>query len=183
MAITISKSEALQLLEQLEGDFEMLVNGGWVPDEDYAGASLDNVRAVKAFVEKLEDDSPDEPVFLPDECEDTLSPDERQEVERKIVRHLLQTMATNGWNVTWIVNDDGDVGKPTIEDEVMAAVFSVTSCSIGFKKEDIIRSVAVSIGDGYQVIADNSLSNGKIPYDDFEHVMAEVFSFVEKLDT
>ena len=52
-----------------------------------------------------------------------------------------------------------------------------------FKKEDIIRSVAVFIGDGYQVIADNSLSNGKIPYDDFEHVMAEVFSFVEKLDT
>lgn len=114
---------------------------------------------------------------------------QRQEIERKVVRHLIRAMKEKGWIISRI-NDGGepdeDIIKPN-ETEAMETVFSVDESTITFKKtvqegnHSISRSAYIVLGnDGYDCIANYSISNHALAYDDFEAIMDEVQAYADQ---
>ena len=93
-----------------------------------------------------------------------------QEIERRVVRHLIRTMAEHGWNISRIYDGgeiDEDVLNPT-EDEAMDTVFGVDTSMVYFTNGKAAHVVQIVLGnDGYDCIADYSYSTT----DDFEKLM------------
>jgi len=114
--------------------------------------------------------------------------EQRQEIERKVVRHLIRTMKKHGWIITRI-DDGGDPDEDTIdpnEEQAMDAVFAVDAAAIYFhkafgEKRGATHHVQIILGnDGYDAIADNSCSKLH-PMDDFAVVMeTEVQPYCDK---
>lgn len=117
--------------------------------------------------------------------------EQRQEIERKVVRHLIRAMKEKGWIISRI-NDGGDRDEDILnpnETEAMDTVFSVDESRIIFKKEvrpgepgsAILRTAYIVLGnDGYDCIADHSCSNEKLEEDDFEKIMDAVQEYADK---
>ena len=110
--------------------------------------------------------------------------EQRMEIERKIVRHLIRTMKKHGWNAI-AVDDGGDGWEQTkTETEVMGFVFGVDESSIKFHKKvgnvKVTHFAYIVLGnDGYDCICDYGYSNK----DDFAEVMEkEVDPYIEKLE-
>lgn len=112
----------------------------------------------------------------------------RIEIEKKVVRNLIREMKKAGWDA-YAVDDGGDaLEKCRLEKDVMDAVFAVEEAGIKFKKYVggvcLKRSALIVLGnDGYDAIADYSLSNGEIPEDDFDAIMdGPVSAYCDKLE-
>lgn len=109
--------------------------------------------------------------------------EQRIEVEKKVVRHLIREMKKAGWSIAKI-NDGGDFDEDILhpnETEAMDTVFSVDESTIFFSKGELIRHAYIVLGnDGYDCIADHSCSNPKLEEDDFEKVMDEVQEYADK---
>lgn len=110
--------------------------------------------------------------------------EQRQEIERKIVRHLIRTMKAHGWAAI-AVDNGGDEWEPTrLESEVMDHVFSVDESWIKFRAEVAgvgrVHTVYIVLGnDGYDCICDHSSSEK----DDFGKVMNDhVDTYISKLE-
>lgn len=113
--------------------------------------------------------------------------EKRQEIERKVVRHLVRAMNNAGWNPTRI-DDGGDElikpinGRMLSEGEVMDSVFAVDEAQILFTSEHYHKSYWVMIvlgNDGWDCISDYAYGEN----DDFEKVMKEqVDTYTEKLE-
>lgn len=110
---------------------------------------------------------------------------ERAEVERKIVAHLFTTMAAYGWNVDYIFDGEYNVRYADwTETAVLDTVFSVDESLIRFMKSAMRRSVRIILGnDGYDCIADHSLSDTCQIEDDFEAVMKLVDTYSTSLQS
>ena len=110
---------------------------------------------------------------------------ERAEVERKIVAHLFTTMAAYGWNVDYIFDGEYNVRYADwTETTVLDTVFSVDESLIRFMKSAMCRSVRIILGnDGYDCIADHSLSDTYQIEDDFEVVMKLVDTYSTSLES
>ena len=110
---------------------------------------------------------------------------ERAEVERKIVAHLFTTMAAYGWNVDYIFDGEYNVRYADwTETAVLDTVFSVDESLIRFMKSAMRRSVRIILGnDGYDCIADHSLSDTYQIEDDFEVVMKLVDAYSTSLQS
>lgn len=105
--------------------------------------------------------------------------EKRQEIERKVVRHLIRTMKEKGWSLLW-VHDGEEKNKVQTETEAMDHVFGVDESTICFTKNDMKRSAYIVLGnDGYDCIADHSVSNDS-PDDDFESIMDLVQEYADK---
>lgn len=117
--------------------------------------------------------------------------EKRQEIERKVVRHLIRTMKAHGWIISRI-NDGGDFDEDSInpnETEAMDAVFSVDESTIYFHKRldashGMTHFAQIILGnDGYDCIADHSCSTVDYPMDDFEKVIhLEIDPYCDKLE-
>ena len=118
-----------------------------------------------------------------------MNTEQRQEIERKVVRHLIRTMKERGWTISRI-NDGGDPDEDTLdpnETGAMDTIFSVDESTIYFNKKvgtgvgGITRTAFIVLGnDGWDCIADSSCSNHALAYDDFEAVMSEVQAYADK---
>lgn len=110
-----------------------------------------------------------------------MNTEKRQEVERKVVHHLVREMKAAGWEA-YRVFDGEEFEKTATETEVMDTVFSVDEAVIWFRKGDLKRVASIVLGnDGYDAIADSSCSRADIPGDDFEAVMEKVYAYAETL--
>lgn len=106
--------------------------------------------------------------------------EKRQEIERKVVRHLIRTMKKNDWLV-YYVHDGEERCQCLTEKDVMDAVFSVDESRIIFKKGTCSRTAVIVLGnDGYDCIADHSCSNHALAYDDFGEIMDEVQEYADQ---
>ena len=112
--------------------------------------------------------------------------EQRQETERKIVRHLIRSMKAKGWDLVW-VHDGEERNKVATETEAMEHVFGVDDSAIGFSKKmptgvTITKTAVIALGNGCDCIADHSCSDReRYPEDDFEEVMnGEVTAYREK---
>jgi len=110
---------------------------------------------------------------------------ERAEVERKIVAHRFTTMAAYGWNVDYIFDGEYNVRYADwTEAAVLDTVLSVDESLIRFMKSAMRRSVRIILGnDGYDCIADHSLSDTYQIEDDFEVVMKLVDDYSTSLES
>lgn len=114
--------------------------------------------------------------------------EKRMAIERKVVRKLVREMKKGGWDA-YGVNDGEALVRCNKEADVMDAVFSVDESVIKFKKyladgAVIKRSAVIVLGnDGYDAIADCSVSNPEIPDDNFDAVMdGPVSAYCDKLE-
>lgn len=117
--------------------------------------------------------------------------EQRMEIERKVVLFLLQTMRSHGWE-PYRINDGGEPDediRPTNDDEAMDAVFAVDEARIYFRKPSdtekfMYRSAYIVLGnDGWDAIADHSVSSARFD-DDFEKIMdLLVMTYCEDLET
>lgn len=114
--------------------------------------------------------------------------EQRQEIERKVVRHLIRAMKEKGWIISSINDggeDDENILNPN-ETLAMETVFSVDESYITFRKEvgtgnGCFRAVRIVLGnDGYDCIADHSCSNHALAYDDFETIMDSVQEYADQ---
>lgn len=107
--------------------------------------------------------------------------EKRLEVERKIVRHLCDTMRKHGWDAVY-VDDGGDEAEITrTTEEVIEAVFAVDEATIAFRKDGkkpMTCFVQIILGnDGWDCISDYSFT------DEFDQIMkSEVDPYCEKLE-
>ena len=72
--------------------------------------------------------------------------EKRQEIERKVVRHLIREMKKAGWSIAKI-NDGGEPDEDILhpnETEAMDTVFSVDESTIYFSKGELIRCAVIS---------------------------------------
>lgn len=107
--------------------------------------------------------------------------EKRQEIERKVVRHLIRTMKAAGWTVAH-VDDGGEKFKDPTEADAMDVVFSADESWIRFKKGDMQRTAFIVLGnDGWDCICDHATSDPGLPEDDFEKVMDKVSEYAEGL--
>lgn len=113
----------------------------------------------------------------------------RQALERKVVLHAIRTLAQAGWTLAY-VDDGGDFGDEVIvntEDEALSAVFAVDASTVCFRKvvgldTEVTRGIVIILGnDGWDSIADHSVSDPSLPGDNFAAVMDEVQCYCEKL--
>lgn len=106
--------------------------------------------------------------------------EKRQEIERKVVRHLIREMKKVGWIADKVDDGDDEYIKVSTEAEVMESVFAVDEAQIRFKKGGAAHWVTIILGnDGWDCISDYSYSDS----DDFEKVMKErVDPYTEKLE-
>lgn len=117
----------------------------------------------------------------------SMSVEKRMSVERKVVRFLVREMKKAGWDA-FAVDDGEELVKCRTESDVIDAVFSVDESGIKFKKYVggvcLRRSALIVLGnDGYDAIADYSLSNGEIPEDDFDAIMdGPVSAYCDKIE-
>lgn len=84
--------------------------------------------------------------------------EERQSIERKVVRHLFKTMKQHGWYVcnVW---DGETLTHVTGCKEAMALIFNLDECQVRFEKAGRRHSVYLVLGnDGYDVVADYGYS-------------------------
>lgn len=51
--VTVTKEEALALMQCLIDDFEALKSGDWVPDDDSIDASIEVSERIQVFLEAL----------------------------------------------------------------------------------------------------------------------------------
>lgn len=123
-----------------------------------------------------------------------MNAEKRQEIERKIVRHLIRTMEKHGWELyrVW----DGEMRmKCATETEAMDVVFSVDQSCIIFVKTmrdvkfgaaTVVKHFATIVlgNDGWDCIADHSCSDPeRHPTDDFERIMdEEITPYYEKIE-
>jgi hypothetical protein len=111
----------------------------------------------------------------------------RQEIEQKVVRHLVRSMKKAGWDA-YRVNDGGEVIKTETEKDVMDTVFSVDESWIRFRKiiangEKLIKVAYIVLGnDGWDCICDHHLSDPGCAEDDFEKVMEAVSAYSSKFE-
>jgi hypothetical protein len=106
--------------------------------------------------------------------------EQRQELERKIVRHLIRTAKTVGWNVH-SVDDGGDERVPVKnETEAMDAIFAVDESRLYLLKNGVRHSVLLVGGNGIDIIADHSYVDGDP--DGFEALMDSVSWYVSELE-
>ena len=112
----------------------------------------------------------------------TNTPHERGELERKIIRHLLNTALAAGWTVEAVDDGGFDDVRCTNIDEVLDAVFSVDDSTIMFNKtidgKTLYKGVKIVLGNGIHCIADNSVH----PLFEAE-VIAPSEAFVEWLES
>lgn len=122
-----------------------------------------------------------------------MNAEQRQEIERKVVRHLIRAMKEKGWIITRI-NDGGEPDEDTLnpnETQAMETVFSVDESCIYFRKmlkdkkfgaaTGVTHNATIILGnDGYDCIADHSLSTDTVIGDDFEAIMDEVQEYADK---
>lgn len=116
--------------------------------------------------------------------------EQRQAIERIVIRHLIRTMKQHGWIISHI-NDGGESDEDTLnpnETEAMDTVFSVDESTIYFRKQLVERHLAkthfamIILGNnGYDCIADHSCGSTH-PKDDFEKVMFEVQNWIDNLE-
>ena len=111
--------------------------------------------------------------------------EKRQEVERKVVRHLVREMKKSGWMAINVF--DGEETVPVSgETEVMDNVFAVDDSRIVFRKTvapfaPMRRTAVIVLGnDGWDCIADGSVSKCELKHDDFEKIMDEVQEYADK---
>lgn len=111
----------------------------------------------------------------------------RQEIEQKVVRHLIRAMKEKGWIITRI-NDGGEPDEDTLnpnETQTMETVFSVDESVIYFHKRfnpkiGKTHFATIILGnDGYDCIADHSCGSTH-ELDDFEAIMDEVQEYADK---
>jgi hypothetical protein len=114
--------------------------------------------------------------------------EKRMEMERKAVRNLVREMKKAGWMPVNVFDGDENVAVSN-ESDVMENVFAVDEANIVFRKAIVPfipmrRTVVVVLGnDGYDCLADCSVSNPNIPADDFSAVMdGPVADYCEKLE-
>lgn len=116
--------------------------------------------------------------------------EKRQEIEQKVVRHLVQTLKARGWEAAWV--HDGEAKScPKTEEDILETVLSVEEATVGFRKmlkdkkfgalTGATHSVYLAMGNGYDVIADHTLSSGNLLDDDFEEAMNEVGQAIENM--
>ena len=106
--------------------------------------------------------------------------EQRQGIERRLVRHLCATMRKHGW-IPYKVDDGEEYVKCETDDDVLDVVFSVDESSIRFKRDDGVRhGVLIVLGnDGWDAIADYGYSET----DDFRSIMEEeVDPFANELE-
>ena len=110
---------------------------------------------------------------------------ERSEIERKIVAFLFNTMAQHDWHIDYIFDGGDNVRYADwTEADVLDTVFSVDESLIRFMKSAMRRSVRIILGnDGYDCIADHSLSDTYQIEDDFEVVMKLVDTYSTSLQS
>lgn len=118
---------------------------------------------------------------------------QRQEIERKVIRHLVTTMATHGWKVVKVNDGEEDVRVPektTAHAEmelILDTVFSVDESVIYFHRSFANRgmthyAVIVLGNDGWDCVADHSCSQAHA-MDDFAKLMDEkVYPYCNKLE-
>lgn len=115
--------------------------------------------------------------------------EQRQEIERKVVRKLIRDMKAAGWIITRI-NDGGEPDEDTLnpnETEAMETVFSVDESRIYFTKQfdEVNKRTCVALiilgNDGWDCIADHS-SGSIYPGDDFEAVMNQISEWIDISD-
>jgi len=106
--------------------------------------------------------------------------EQRIELERKIVRHLIRAAKEAGWNVCKV--DDGGDELVTVrnETEAMDAIFAVDESRLKFTNGTVNHTVLIVGGNGIDIIADHSYVDGDA--DGFEALMNRVAAYVETLD-
>lgn len=83
--------------------------------------------------------------------------EQRIEIERKVVRHMIRTLKANGWVLDCIDNGDGEDLKVDTETEAMEEIFAVDEARVYFTKGGKTHGVFLVMGnDGYDVICDHS---------------------------
>ena len=103
--------------------------------------------------------------------------EQRQKIERQLIRHLIRVMDLNGWKIDYI-DDGGENIKVSTELQALETVFSVDTCHIRFKKENLSHWVFIVLGnDGWDAICDYSYSEN----DDFKDIIKNVFEYVDYL--
>lgn len=119
---------------------------------------------------------------------EALNVEQRQEIERKVVRKLIRDMQARGWIITRI-NDGGDPDEDTIspnETEAMDTVFSVDISTIYFHKtfpfgkpNGMTHFAQIVLGnDGWDCIADHSCGS-RHQLDDFEETMNKIQAWID----
>ena len=87
-----------------------------------------------------------------------MTPEQRQKIERRIIRRLIRTAKEHGYVLKRIWDGEANE-RPTTESEAMDVVFSVDECKMVFKHPDDARAhcaVIVLGNDGWDCIADCS---------------------------
>lgn len=104
--------------------------------------------------------------------------EKRIAVEKKIVRHLCDTMRKHGWDAIYVDDGGDEVEQTSSTEEVVEAVFAVDEATIAFKKGNKTCSVWIILGnDGWDCIADYNFT------DEFDQIMkSEVDPYCEKLE-
>lgn len=107
---------------------------------------------------------------------------QRMAIERRVVRKMIRAMKAAGWIAVRVFDGEENV-RCRSEREVMDAAFSVDESCVKFSKElpsgeKLLRSAAIALGnDGYDAIADHSVSDPNKAGDDFEAVMDSVYDY------
>lgn len=110
--------------------------------------------------------------------------EKRIEIEKRIVRHLCDTMRKHGWIAVYVDDGGDEVETTTSTEQVVEAVFAVDEATIAFRKGGANRKtgmtcfVQIVLGnDGWDCISDYSYT------DEFEKIMTEeVDPFSESLE-
>lgn len=110
-----------------------------------------------------------------------LTVNQRLALERVIIKHLIETMAANGWNVDHIW-DGVDEARTADLGAQLDAVFAVDESQIIFENPQGRQHwVSIILGNGIDCISDYSYAQHRA--DNFEAVMTEhVSPFVESLE-
>lgn len=111
--------------------------------------------------------------------------EKRIEIEKKVVRKLVRKMKAAGWMAINVF--DGEETVPvSSETEVLDNVFAVDDSRIVFRKAvapfaPMRRTAVIVLGnDGWDCIADGSVSKPEFKHDDFEKIMDEVQEYADK---
>ena len=78
-----------------------------------------------------------------------------QEIERRVITHLITTMRDNGWSIKYIGDGEENV-RCEDHNEALDTVFSVDESNIVFVKDGKRRQVVVVLGNGADCLADHS---------------------------
>lgn len=119
--------------------------------------------------------------LIDEHCKRMTSVKARREVEEKITRVLLTSMAAHGWDIQYL-DDTEEAHRLTTVDEYVALAMDLDECTISFRKQFDGKGVTcfaqlVYGNDGWDCIADHST------FEDFQKVMDDVVTpFCETLE-